>query len=118
MGHHGSVITSAVVPQTIMAIIDKMPEKAIISGCAGILDFYVLGCTTDHPITCVRSWPRYNPSAYPQTTIDARPPFAYTNSVLKSLPANLRAAYAEMAGGSSLTWRDMVTRCYLNGDLV
>lgn len=101
-----------------MAKLTALPEQSIINMLAGTIDFYVFNACNGRGIPCARRWPHYDPSAYAGASVEARKPFGYTNTVLKSVPENLREAYREMADGTSLTWRDMLTRCYLNGDLV
>lgn len=101
-----------------MARLLALPHKAIIAGFRGVIDFYLYGACTGRPIPCARSWPRYDPSHYPETIAQGQAPLIYIMQHLGEIPLELIEAAHEQASGTSLTWRDVIVRCYINGERV
>ena len=103
-----------------MAKLTKLPDRSIIDGLKGTLDFYTLHLnpTLSEGIPCCRSWPRFDPDKLTAASKAAAATFGAISSLLKSLPDNLVEAYRLQASGTRLTWRDLAIRSYLNGDMV
>jgi len=103
-----------------MAKLTKLPDKSIIDGLKGSLDFYTLHLnpTLSEGIHCCRSWPRFDPEKLTEASKAAAAVFGYISSLLSSLPDNLVQAYRSQTSGTRLTWRDLAIRSYLNGDMV
>jgi hypothetical protein len=101
-----------------MAKIDKMPNKAVIDGFKGVIDFYEYHpfCGSERSITVARKWPTYNASNYPSSARLMCAFFAYISQQSMNVSTDVMAAYEAMAGGTGLTWRDMMVRCYLSKD--
>jgi len=97
-----------------------MPQKSIIDGLKGTLDFYEihLNPTIAKGIPVCRSWPRYDPEHRTPASIASALVFAYIAKAVMTLPDNLVQAYAELDGPNRLTWKDYAIRAYLNGDLI
>ncbi len=101
-----------------MTVLRKLPSKGVISMLAGALDFYVyhpVSCT-EPGIPCVRTWPRYDRNKMTQASIDQRPAFGYVNVMWSELSPEVQQAWIDMAGGSSVTGKDLSIRGYINGD--
>ena len=101
-----------------MARLTALPAQSIVDGFRGVLDYYVWGACRGTPIPCARRWPRYSRGAYPSSCKPPTLAFAWIMSNLDLIPENILEAYKAMASGTSLTWRDVAVRCYLNGSNV
>lgn len=99
-----------------MAKLDKMPSKAVIDGFKGVLDFYEFHpfCGSEKSIVVCRTWPKYNAANYPASARLMNAFFAYINQQTYNITPEVMAAYEFMAGGTGLTWRDFMVRCYLS----
>jgi len=99
-----------------VVILDKAPSGAIIDTLAGVLDFYNMrpNPVSERSIPICRTWPRYRPEAYPDTSKIMQPFFAYIGKMSPEISPGVEAAYQLMAGGTGLTFRDYMTRCYLS----
>jgi len=93
-----------------MAKLLAMPEQAIIDGFKGTLDFYYW-----KGIPCVRKWPTWRPYTFSQEQRDNQAAFAYISHLWSVMDPTIKALWIEMAGGTSLTGRDMAIRSYLKG---
>jgi len=95
-----------------MAKLTSLPHLYIINGFKGLIDFYV--CRGQ---PCARTWPRFptGPRAPAvQATIRI---FKEANVLFPAISETVRQAYKEMAGSTSLTWKDMFFRGYISGTL-
>lgn len=99
-----------------MVILDQAPPQSIIDTLAGVLDFYEMrpNFLSNRSIPICRTWPRYRPEAYPESSKVYQPYFAYIGKMSPSISPSVEAAYQLMAGGTGLTFRDYMTRCYLS----
>lgn len=93
-----------------MVTLAALPEKSIVDGFKGIIDFYVYRGTP-----CARSWPRthwesYTPAAQVTATIFGR----LAHEIPTSAP-EIRAAALAMAADSPQTWKDTYTSILLGG---
>ncbi|MBA7583529.1 hypothetical protein ES708_25474 [subsurface metagenome] len=93
-----------------MAILGAMPTESVIGKLRGALDFYYW-CD----LAIVRSWPRppRGPRAYPVASAGAQ--FGYITRQTPMLTPLDKAAYDDMVTGTAFSWRDMMTRLYVNG---
>lgn len=91
-----------------MAVITKMPSKAIISGFKGTLDFYVhMGQA------CVRSWPR-SPGRNRAPAVQARwAAFAWAATNWKNLSLEVQEAYNQMAVSTYMTGKDIFMKTFI-----
>ncbi|MBA7653711.1 hypothetical protein ES703_61568 [subsurface metagenome] len=103
-----------------MARLTKLPEKSIIDGLKGTLDFYIihLNPTIEEGIPVCRTWPRYNPENRTQASKDASAIFGYVSKAVILLPLDLQESLRIQVSGTRLTWKDLSIRAYLNGDLI
>lgn len=103
-----------------MAKLTKLPEKSIIDGLKGSLDFYVihLNPTMSEGIAVCRSWPKYRPENRTLASKAASAIFGYIAKAVMTLPPNLVDSYAKQTSGTRLTWKDLAIRAYLNGDMI
>lgn len=103
-----------------MTKLPQLPAQSIIDGYKGTLDFYLLHLnpSDEAGMACVRTWPRYNPEAYSEASKVMQPFFAYINQMAAYISPEVKEAYVVMAGGTSLSWKDMMIRCYLNQELL
>lgn len=101
-----------------MTKLPQLPAQHIIDQLKGTLDFYTLHLnpSDEAGIPCCRTWPRYNPSSYPESSRIWQPLFSYINKIASQLPPQIQAPYQVMAGGTALTWKDYLVRCYFNRD--
>lgn len=93
-----------------MATLKKMPPQAIIDGLKGTLDYYYW-----KDIPCVRKWPVWRPRTPGPAEAANQQDFAYINKAWKTLPANIKAQWSSMAGGTGLTGKDLAVRAYMKG---
>ena len=103
-----------------MAKLEKLPDKSIIDGLKGTLDFYEihLNPTMSKGIAVCRTWPRYNPENRTQASKDASVIFGYISKAVVLLPFDLQESYRLQVSGTRLTWKDLAIRAYLNGDMI
>lgn len=93
-----------------MAVLDKLPEKAIISAFKGVVDFYLW-----KGIPVARKWP-YFPKREPSPLeIEIRQTFAYANHMAGQLPEYIIDQYKRMATGTPFSWKDLFVRSYISG---
>jgi hypothetical protein len=93
-----------------MAKLASLPERNIIDGFKGVIDYYVRD-----GVAIVRKWPR-RPSKERAPAVQAQWP-AWTDAMQlwNTLDPSVQAAYNTMASGSSLSGRDMMVKMYMNG---
>jgi len=93
-----------------MARLLTMPERAIIDGFKGTLDFYeYMG------IPVARSWPK-SPGKRRSPPVAAQwPIFTYAAREWLNLSPIVQQSYRSLATNSGLSGRDMQIRAYLNG---
>ena len=103
-----------------MVRLKQLPSAAMIDQLKGSLDFYVyhINPYDEEGIPCCRTWPRYRPESYPESSKVTQPAFSYVNKMSSYIAPIVRDAYATMAGGTRLSWKDMMVRLYLNGELL
>lgn len=91
-----------------MARVDKLPERAIIDGFKGVIDFY------DHRgIACVRKWPTYRPRKPHAAEAANQQLFALAVQTWPTLSASVKTAWADMAAASTFTGRDAFTSFFM-----
>jgi len=96
-----------------LAILEALPEEAIISGFKGIIDYYVW-----RGLPCARSWPTY-PKSHQQPGSRAQwPIFSDAVKEWSLLDSYVRNAYKSMASGSTLSGRDMMVKMYINSSSI
>ena len=95
-----------------MAKISGLPPQGIIDAYRGKLDFYQW-CN----LNIVRSWPRWNYKVRSPLVQAAQIPFSYINSVASQVDPEVRLLYQDLASSSGLTWKDYLTRFYINGGI-
>ncbi len=93
-----------------VAVLDKMPNVAIISGLKGTLDFYLW-----KGIPCCRTWPRHKPRWRSPAEIATTTVFAYASSTWKNLPAEVRQAYESQVAGIGFRAIELHMRAYIGG---
>ncbi|KKM85764.1 hypothetical protein LCGC14_1285790 [marine sediment metagenome] len=93
-----------------MVKLNALPERAIIDGFKGTIDFYMW-----KSIACARKWPTYRPRVpYPNEAANQNQ-FAYINKLWASLPAAVQDTYRRMAVGTPWTGKDIYVKCYMSG---
>jgi hypothetical protein len=93
-----------------MAKLASLPEKDVIAGFKGVIDYYVRD-----GVPIVRKWPRpHRPSLTPQVIANQQA-FADAVALWNTLDPSVQAAYNAMASGSTMSGRDMMVKMYLNG---
>lgn len=93
-----------------MAVLNRMPEKAIVDGFKGRVDFYV---HKTRPMA--RRWPRYYPRKSTAAEKANQDSFAYINRAWATLPSFLQRQYSRMAQSTPFTGKDIYIRLYMNG---
>lgn len=97
-------------PLAYMVRLATLPNKAIIDGFKGVIDFYQW-----KGIACARRWPRWKPRTPTPIEATNQQHFAYINRLWSSLPANLKDAYNAMAAPSVYTGKDVLVIAYMKG---
>ena len=103
-----------------MVRLKQLPSAAMIDKLKGQLDFYLyhMAPFDEAGIPVCRTWPRYTPENYPESSRVMQQPFAYVNKMAPFISPIVHDAYAAMAGGTGLSWKDYMVRLYLNGELL
>ncbi|MBA7588244.1 hypothetical protein ES708_30297 [subsurface metagenome] len=93
-----------------MATLKAMPAESVIGKLRGVLDFYYW-CD----LVIVRSWPR--PPSRPRAgdVASAEAQFGYIAKQTPVLTPTDLTAYQDMVEDSAFSWRDFMTRLYVNG---
>lgn len=93
-----------------MVRLGTLPNKDVIDGFKGSVDFYLYKDTA-----VARKWPRYA-ARMPHAAESAnQTAFAYINKVAKDLPAYIIDQYKIMAAGTPFSWKDLLVRAYMKG---
>lgn len=93
-----------------MAKLLAMPERAIVRGFKGVIDFYYW-----FGIPCARRWPR-SPGKRRSPSVEAQwPAFAYAAQAWRTLPEEIRQSYVTMAEGTGISGYHLWMRSYLLG---
>ena len=90
-----------------MARLLQLPNKSIIDGFKGTIDFYV-----NRGQPCARKWPRKPHHPKTPEQVAHWNEFAWLNKLLPTLPANIHQAYVEEAYSGNVTWKDMANVLY------
>lgn len=93
-----------------MAVLKQLPHQAIIDGFKGKVDFYLW-----KGIPCARMWPHWPKRDPTDPERAAQQSFAYITKAAAQLPEYIVDQYRRMAVGTPWTWRDLLTRSYLQG---
>ena len=90
-----------------------MPNRQVINGFKGTLDFYVyMG------LNCVRSWPRSPGRDRAPSVQKGWPAFTWAAKNWNSIQPEIQEAYNRMAHGTNMTGRDLFVKCYLSTMLI
>lgn len=93
-----------------MAVLDAMPEAAIISAMTGCVDFYLW---KGIPVARMwPTWPKREPHPDERVNQDA---FRYINTHLKDIPDFILDQFKSMAASTPYTWKDLVVKAYMKG---
>lgn len=103
-----------------MVRLSQLPSAAMIDKLKGQLDFYLyhMAPYDEAGIPVCRTWPRYDPESYPESSRVMQQPFAYVNKMSPFISPIVHDAYEAMAGSTGLSWKDFMVRLYLNGELL
>jgi len=93
-----------------VAVLEKLPERQIIDGYKGVLDFYLW-----KGIPVCRKWPVWRPRTPTPAEKATQDAFAYINHTWTSLDPAIKQAWEQMASGTGLTAKDLSVRAYLLG---
>lgn len=93
-----------------MAILKSMPQMEVVDGLHGILDFY-RWCD----LVIVRKWPVFTVTKRSTAVQETAVRFVYPSTVARELSQEVVDAYKAMVQGYGLSWKDMMTRCYISG---
>jgi hypothetical protein len=93
-----------------MAKLASLPAKDIISGFAGVIDYYVRD-----GVATARKWPRRGPDTFHPSEQAQWPVFADAARLWNTLDPEVQHAYKTMASGSTMSGRDIMIKMYLNG---
>ncbi len=90
--------------------LDAIPDKSIVDGLKGVLDFYV-----HKGAAMCRSWPR-SPGHRRAPAVEAQwVAFAYAAKEWSRLLPIVQQAYDDLARGTAYTGRDWFMRGYISG---
>ncbi|GAI68297.1 unnamed protein product [marine sediment metagenome] len=93
-----------------MAKISAMPQRAIIDGFKGTIDFYnYMG------VPCARAWPKSPGKSRSPEVMAQWPIFSYASKEWNNLSQTVRDSYNTLSTNSGLSGRDMQVRAYLTG---
>jgi len=93
-----------------MAKLDKMPQRQIIDGYKGTLDFYYW-----KGIPVCRKWPIYIKRTPTPIELTYQQAFSYINKLWAQLPLIIQVQLTLFAARSTLTGKDFLVRGYLKG---
>jgi len=103
-----------------MAVLTALPNGDVISGFRGVIDYYVFNpaCVPGEETKgtpCARRWPS-SPGHHRTAAVEAQwKNFADAAHIWKTLSAEVKDSYRQLAEGTPLTARDLFTRSYLSG---
>ena len=93
-----------------MVRLARLPERRIIAGFYGKIDFYMYKNTA-----VARRWPRWKPREPWPTERANQTDFAYINQVARNLPVFVINQYKRMVVGTNFSWKDLLVRSYMKG---
>lgn len=93
-----------------MAKIAQMPAADIVNSMHGVLDYYTW-CN----LNIVRKWPRAPERARNPYVMYQADQFTYIGQLAGTLPENVVDTYKWLADKTGLSWKDWLTRNYING---
>jgi len=94
-----------------MAVLKSMPQMDVVDAFHGVLDFY-RWCE----LVIVRKWPVFTVKTRSVPVQETAVRFAYPSTVASLISPEVIDAYKTMVSGYGLSWKDMMTRCYISGD--
>ncbi len=92
-----------------MAKIAAMPSMDIVNSLRGVLDFYVW-CN----LVIVRKWPKAPDRSRNDLVMSTAEKFKYVNQAASTLTADIIQPYKDIASQTGLSWKDWMTRLYIN----
>lgn len=93
-----------------MVKLARMPDRDIVDGFKGAVDFYMY---KDTPVA--RKWPRWSArEPHPDERVN-QDAFAYINRMAGQLPTYVIDQYKKMAASTPFTWKDLLVRSYMKG---
>lgn len=93
-----------------MAVLESLPDQAIISALKGIIDFYLY-----KGIPVARKWPEYPPRTPSPSELFNQQDFAYINEFAVNLAPAPINEWRDMAKGTIWTWKDAMVKAYMSG---
>jgi len=93
-----------------MAKLETLPEKYIIDGFKGTIDFYEW-----KGIPVARKWPTFQPYPFSEAQKDNQAAFAYINKLYSQLSLSVIVAYTLLAARTTQTPKDYIVRAYMKG---
>lgn len=93
-----------------MAVLTSMPQMEVVDAFHGVLDFY-RWCE----LVIVRKWPVFTVKTRTEPVQETAVRFVYPSTVARELSQEVIDAYKAMVQGYGLSWKDMLTRCYVSG---
>ena len=93
-----------------MVKLGALPNRDIIDGFKGKVDFYIYKNTA-----VARKWPRWNKREPHPAEKANQDLFAYINKLAAAYPPYLRKQWVRMAQGTPLTWKDLFVKAYMKG---
>lgn len=94
-----------------MALLDTMPSAEIIDRFRGVLDFYAW-CN----LNICRTWPSRPGRARSIPCALCGQQFSYISKQTADISPDIRAQYDELAIDTAMTWKDWMTRLYVNAE--
>ena len=86
----------------------KLPGQAIIDGYKGKIDFYVW-----RTIPVARKWPRKPTYRRSPAELARQHIFGYASKIWNGMSLEIREAYAQTAGATNMTARDLATKAFI-----
>lgn len=93
-----------------MAKLDQLPEKSIVDGLKGTVDFYYW-----NGIPVARSWPRSPSMPRTRAVQETWPTFNEAVKLWTYLPQLVRDTYIATSAGMKMSGRDLFVKSYLSG---
>jgi len=94
-----------------MAKIAAMPSIDIVNSLRGVLDFYTW-CN----LVIVRRWPKAPGRSRNDLVMSTAEKFKYVNQAASTLTDDIIQPYKDIAIQTGLSWKDWMTRLYINRD--
>jgi len=93
-----------------MAKLERLPEKYIIDGFKGTIDFYEW-----KGIAVARKWPVFQPYPFSDAQKANQAAFAYINKLYSHLSISVIVGYTLLAARTTQTPKDYIVRAYMKG---